>query len=374
MEKVTEHEVINQSTDIFYDLNLETKPDFIESMKRVYAWYNGELLDRVPVRFSGHNEEYNTIDNKGKWNTLEDYWFDTEYQVERYMNSIEDREFLGESFPVFWPNLGPNSFAAMFGGKIDFGDVTSWVHPFIDIDNIPTELTLNKENIYFKKLEELTKYALERCEGKFMVGYSDIHPGLDCIDAMLGTEEACMAMYDSDEELLALTHATLKPFLDLAEHFHKLLKTHKQLSVTWLNIPSYTSMHIPSCDLGSMISNKDFEKFAMPNIIQEVKHFEHNIFHVDGKDVANHLDIILEIDEINGYQWVQGVGVDKPIMQWTNLIKKIQGKGKGVIVDLEPSELDEFMSEFKPNGIYLCINETNPEVQSAILDKLKTWK
>ena len=41
---------------VFRDLELESKPDFVACMKRIYAWYDGEILDRVPVRFSAHNE------------------------------------------------------------------------------------------------------------------------------------------------------------------------------------------------------------------------------------------------------------------------------------------------------------------------------
>lgn len=39
------------------------------------------------------------------------------------------------------------------------------------------------KNLYFKKFELLTDHALERCEEKFLIGYTDLHPRLDCVAA-----------------------------------------------------------------------------------------------------------------------------------------------------------------------------------------------
>ena len=141
-----------------------------------------------------------------------------------------------------------------------------------------------------------------------------------------------------------------------------------------MNIPSYESMHIPSCDLGAMISRDFFNQFSLPYIKKEVKHFRHNIFHLDGKGVANHVDELLKIEEIQAVQWVQGVGDDKPIMQWVDFIKKIQEAGKSIVVDLEPEELEPFMDAMDPRGIYLCIPEKEPEQQRRIMDRLLKWK
>ena len=105
-----------------------------------------------------------------------------------------------------------------------------------------------------------------------------------------------------------------------------------------------------------------------------IKHFTHNIFHVDGAEVARHLDTLLQIPEIQGYQWVQGLGPQKAIMQWVPLIKKIQAAGKSDVVDLHLSELQDFMDGGRPEGIYLCMDESDPEVQKEVIRRLIKWK
>ena len=356
------------------DIELETKPDFLECMDRVYAWYEHEIIDRVPVRFSAHNAEYSVVDKTNCWSTMKEKWFDTEYQVKHFEKGIEGKSFLGETFPVYWPNLGPNVYPCMLGGDVEFGAVTTWAKRMLQSPSEYKNIQFTMENEYFKKLEEMTKYALSRCKGKYLVGYTDIHSGADAADALRGTQELLMDMYDTPEETKKLVENCGEAFGTVFNHFNKMLKDAGQPSVTWINIPSFDTFHIPGTDLGAMLSEDMYDEYILPEVEKEVKYAKHNVFHVDGKGVARHLDQLLEIKEICGYQWVQGMGADEPIMQWIPLIKKIQDKRKGIVVDLKPSELDAFMEAVKPYGIYLCMDVTDEEEQKSIIEKLKKWK
>ncbi len=59
-------------------------------------------------------------------------------------------------------------------------------------------------------------------------------------------------------------------------------------------------------------------------------------------------------------------------MQWIPLSQKIQAAGKSVIVDLQPDELDEFMSKVAPEGLMLW-TPAEPKDQQDVLEKVKTW-
>ena len=356
-----------------WNLELECKPDFLKAMERIYAWYEGQIKDRAPIRFSAHNSFVEQKQPNRNWKTIKDKWYDVEYQVETFMEGVKGKQFLAETFPVFWPNIGPNMFAALYGSKLDFGDVTSWAEHCIHEWEELGHLKLDMENEYFKKIEELTQYALERCEGKFMVGYTDLHPGVDCVAAWRDTQNLLMDLYDYPEEVTSAINIAVKDFQKIYDHYDTVLKNKKQLSVTWMGIPSYGKMHIPSCDFSAMISKQQFAEFCLPVLKEEVKPMTHNIFHLDGKDVARHLDDILEVPEIQAIQWVQGVGEDRPIMQWLPLIKKIRAAGKSVVVDLEQHELEGFISEMEPEGILLCIPSNDEEEQREIIKRVEKW-
>lgn len=360
----------------WWNLELEKKPDFELAMQRIYAWYEGAIIDRAPVRFSAHNADFNVLD-EGAWprERLKERWFNAEYQVDRYLASIAGKLFLGETFPVFWPNLGPVVYSAFYGAELEYGEVTAWAKtPLVRTWDDMASLRLSKENVYFKKLEELTRHALERCQGRFMVGYSDLHPGVDCAAAWRGTEQLCLDLYDEPEQAKKLIDLAIADFQEVYDHFDRLLKAHRQLSVSWMGIPSFGKMHIPSCDFSSLISTDFFVEFCLPVLRQEVAPMTHNIFHIDGKGVARHLDVILEVPGIQACQWVQGVGDDQPILQWLPLIKRLQAAGKSLVVDLQVNELDDFMAQVSPEGILLCLATESEEQERALLKRIERWR
>lgn len=355
-------------------MELENKPNFEAAMKRLEAWFAHEMIDRPPVRFSQHNAIFEGTSPlpKRDWPDLRSRWFDAEYQVDAFIQSIKGRKFLAETFPVYSPNLGPNVYAAYHGAELEYGEVTSWVHHCVHEPEDIQSLRFDTQNVYFQKIEELTRVAFEKSAKRFLVGYTDLHGSLDCVADWRDPQQLCLDVVDRPELVHRMLGIANENFLRVFDHYDAILKSHGQPSVTWMDIPSYGKMHIPSCDFTSMVSTDVFDEFYLPTLRVEAEHMTHNIFHLDGKGMLRHLDRILAVPRIQAIQWVHGVGADAPIMQWLHVIKKIQAAGKGVIVDLQLHELEPFIASTRPEGLYLCIPA--PEsAQPDILRRLEKW-
>ena len=225
---------------------------------------------------------------------------------------------------------------------------------------------------YLKQIDEIMQLALEKCSGKFMVGYTDLHPGIDCMAAWRDPQNLCLDLLLYPDEVKKLGFKANEHFQELFDHYDGILKKHQQLSVAWMVIPSFGKMHIPSCDFSAIISPEQFDEFVLPILQEEVKPMSHNVFHVDGKGVANHIDRILAMPEINAIHWVQGMGDDLSIMQWLPFIRKIQTAGKSVVVDLHLNELEQFISEMNPKGLLLCI-AADDDIQPNIIKRIEKW-
>ena len=358
-----------------WPLELETKPDADRAMERIYAWYAQEIIDRPPIRFTAHNVEYENAPRAGSraWATLKERWFDAEYQLEQFEESIRGQRFLAETFPVFWPNLGPGVYAALFGSRLIYAEVTAWSVPLVRDWSEAGRVRLDRSGEYFRKLDELTRLALERCDGKYLVGYTDFHPGLDCVADWRGVERLCMDLVEEPAGVKALIEVAASNFHGVFDHFDAMLKAHRQPSVTWMGIPSFGKMNIPSCDVATLLSPRHFDEFALPTIRREVRTMTHNVFHLDGKGVARHLDRVLEMPEIQAIQWVQGLGPDKPILQWLPLISRVRAAGKSVVLDLELAELEEFIARIDPRGLFLCIG-AETKLQPDIIRRVERWQ
>ena len=215
-----------------WTLELEQKPDFEQAMQRIYAWYEQEMIDRPPIRFSAHNAEYIASPHLQKiWTTLKDRWFDAEYQVDLFIDSIKDRKFYAESFPIFCPNLGPEVYTAFHGSELEYKEVTSYAVPFVKDWEDMDRIRFDWENPYLKKIDEMMQLALERCSGKFMVGYTDLHPGIDCMAAWRNPQNLCVDMLLYPDEVKKLGYKSNEHFQELFDHYDRMLKKHKQLSV-----------------------------------------------------------------------------------------------------------------------------------------------
>jgi hypothetical protein len=361
------------STHGGWEVELETKPDFDDAIRRVYAWLEGEIEDRPPIRFSRHNADYELRDWGGRaWPTLKDRWFDTEYHVDAFAGSLPHRSFLAETFPIFWPNLGPNVFAACYGVPYEYGEVTAWTESTLT----PGEalaLKLDWESEYVKKLDEMTDYAAERCAGKFLIGYTDLHPGIDWAAAATGMDNLLLGLYDAPEEVKRLARHTDDDYLRFFERYDAKAKSVGSLSVTWMGIPSFISMNHPSCDVANMFSPEHFREFVYDGLAAQCASFEHNLFHMDGKQLARHTDDILTLPHLQGIQWVQGVGDDAPLPQWFPYIKRLQSSGKGVVIDVLPDELPALMEQLDPRGLYLCIPSDNEEHERFLIKEIERW-
>jgi len=353
--------------------SFQFKPDFDMCLARIYAWYEQRIIDRPPVRFLHHEMEYEKHRAvKGPWKTSEERWLDVDFQVQTFISSLGTTEFFGETFPVYWPNLSALAYNLFLGQPAVFDDRTAWTHPCIDnLEDLPT-LKVQWDGKYFKAVEAMTHRALELSEGKFMIGHTEMYAGIDCTAMLRGAENLCLDIILRPEPIRHLIDLVFEEFPHVYYHFDRILKEHCQFSVTWMYLPSFETFNVLACDFAANVSPVHFEEFCMPIIRKQAKLFKHNVFHLDGPGVARHIDAILTLPNLQALNWVQGYGINEPIMQWHPLIKKIQEAGKSVIVELKMFELDEFIKKVDPTGIMLLI-PVEPSEQKDVLEQVSQW-
>lgn len=354
---------------------LETKPDYARCLQRIEAWFQQSVIDRPPVRFYKHNAQFDEGQplNTSRWASLEQRWFDTEYQIESFEQSIDGKEWHAETFPVFSPNLGPSVYSAFYAGHLEFAEVTSWYEPVLtDLDDLSVLRNDPFESHYFKNLAQQTRAALQRCGNRYWVGYTDLHPSLDCVAAWRGIDAVCLDMALQPEKLAPLVELSVRDFHRIFNFFDTMLCARNQPSGTWINIPCRGKLHIPSCDVSTMISVDHFRQFSLPQLQQELEGMDRAIYHVDGQGVARHLDVILEQPAIQAIQWVQGLGKDWPILQWLPLLKRILDAGKSVLVDVPIEELDDFTRQMPREGVFLCLGVQSGQ-EPDMLKRVQRW-
>lgn len=351
------------------------KPDYERSKERIDAFWERELIDRPVVQFGLAKPVEERVPLPPVHHaTSEERWLDAEYQAELHLALLANQEFLGDSMPVAYPNLGPEVFSAFYGCPIHFGDYgTSWTEPILKDWHDAETLKLDWDSPYLKKLHEMTDAFLEIGRGKFITGMTDWHGGGDAIAALRDPQQLALDMLLHVDEVKALLSRLEADYFQVYDVFYHKLRAADQPISTWLSLVSDCKFYVPSNDFSIMISKEMFDDIFLPGIARECRFLEHSIYHLDGPGALRHLDSILSIPDLDALQFVPGAG-NEGFARWVEVYRRAQAAGKGIQVFCQLDELDLVMETLDPRGVFLSVSGVSSrEAAEALLRRLEQW-
>lgn len=353
---------------------IEQIPDWDMRLARQDAFWHGDIIDRpaINITLSQPNPAYPW--SQRTFATTRERWMDAEYNAACALAGVMNTAYLGDALPCACPNLGPEVFSAFFGCELEYGETTSWSIPnlldWTDVD----QLKFSMENFYWKKMLEMTDALLEVGKGKFYTGITDLHPGGDAIVAFRDPLRMNIDMIEAEDEIKALLRSITDTYFTVYDFYYDKLTAAGQAICAWPGIVSTKKWYVPSNDFSCMISSEMFDDVFLPGIAEECRHLEASIYHLDGPNALRHLDSLLAIPELNAIQWVYGDGHGRA-SDWMPVYTKCQAAGKGLQLTIGVDELDDFMENLQPNGLWITITGVeNREHAEALLKKTLTWK
>lgn len=354
----------------------ELKPDFDQVLERYEAWWDCQIIDRplVSISFPKPASEQVSVPESNHA-SFRDRWLDTDFVVERTNALLSNTVHFADALPVAYPNLGPEIFSAFYGCPLHFGDHTVWSEPILkDWDEEEAAgLNIDENGFYYSKIVELYDALVEAGKDKFIVGYTDFHPGGDAIAAFRDPQRLCIDTLERPGEIKKLCDRITDDFLRVFDQFHRKIIADGMHSSTWLPAACKGKFHVPSNDFSCMISTEMFEELFVPGIIRECKHMDRNIYHLDGPQALRHLDLLLAIPEIHAIQWVPGAGQEH-WGNWIEVYQKIQNAGKALCLNLPAGDIEKFCELFRPEGVWLTLTGIPDEdVADAVLKRIAKW-
>lgn len=353
---------------------MEFKQDFEELLPYFEAFWKCEFLDRIAaiVRApKGPRDE--------RWHNP---YFVATQPVELILDSFEiwvKKSFFGGlAVPFFWPNFGPDVFSAFLGAKINYSEdseSTSWAdwkNPVLSDYKDIESLSISEENFFYKKNIELTKVSAERGKGRYLTGITDIHAGFDALSVLRGgPDRACMDIVDHSEDVKKTMKVLFRAWQKVYDDYYSIVKDVQKGTVTWISIWAPGKMYPVQNDLSCLVSPSVYREFLLEELLWEIEYLEYSIYHLDGVEALQHLDILLEIPKLNAIQWVSGAKFqNESIERWIPLYKKIQSKKKAIVVYPKISEIDIVLENLKPEGLLIQVDCSSEEEAKAVLKKL----
>jgi hypothetical protein len=351
------------------------KPDFEKSRLRYNAFWHREIVDRPPVDIR-LMKPYSTPIPQKIYKTIDEKWLDVDFRAEQLAAILNATDFIGDSLPVAWPNLGPEIYSAWCGCEYHFTEDSGWSQPCVhDWDKDIDKARLNTDHPLFKLTERYTKNLLELGRGRFITGLTDFHSGGDHVAALRDPQTLAIDMVENVEHVKSeLVHSQLEYFMAY-DHFYNMIKAQGSMACSWMgSLFGEGKFYIPSNDFSCMVSKKMFDEVFLEGITAECKFYDQSIYHLDGPGALRHLDSLLDIKELDAVQWVCGAG-NEGYSRWVSVYQRIQRAGKGVALYINVDELPMVFETLKPQGV--CFSSIDGigdrDTANEVLKRVAKW-
>jgi succinate dehydrogenase flavin-adding protein (antitoxin of CptAB toxin-antitoxin module) len=351
-----------------------------ESLERNEAFWNGNLENGPLVWITVPEAKPGTPPPEPE--DEEKIWTDVDYYVKAAEDRLARTYYAGSALPVCHPWLGPDQVSAWLGAEMTIlpKDFTSWIKPFVDDWSNYPKLTIDPDNSWWKLYLELLTSCAEAGKDKWITAYPDLHTGIDGLGAIRGPENLMMDMLSEPETIHRAMGQMIDLWKSIVDTVSGIILPYGQGTSNWtMGYSSKRFLCIGQNDFSCLISPEMFEEFCWQDNVVCSSYVDHTIYHLDGPDALRHLPKLLEIENLDCIQWVQGAGNPLP-SQWTDMLNRIQEAGKSVQVLYVPNhggdadlreELDVLCQKLDRNRLFFWAVLDSVEQAEALVGQAK---
>ena len=346
------------------------KDDWLLVQQRFEAWWAGDMLDRPILLATAPRAPADPRDVPPANPDALFVWFtDPEIVIPRLEREVARTCYGGDAFPLAFPMSPalPAIEAAYLGCpyKIVPGGNTGWADPLISDWGARAHIQVDPENPWWRTTQVLLEAGARKGAGRYVVGIPDLQGGGQIVALLRGTEQLAVDLVDHPDEVKLAADEEILAWRHYYDTCFGIIHRYQDGYVDWLGVWSDRPYVTVENDFSVMISPRMFEEFFVPALEQQTEWVERSIFHLDGPGAIRHLDLLLELPRLDGIQWVPGSGAPA-VSTWLPLLKRIQARGKRLVLNVEPGEVIPLLEELDPRGVIL--SSTCPSV--AEVDRL----
>jgi 5-methyltetrahydrofolate--homocysteine methyltransferase len=341
-----------------------TDEDWARIERETTAWWAGEL-ERPLVSLSVTDP----ATKPGTFEFLTNFPLSmpAEEVIDRYEPAFTSTRYYGDAFPWWWLNFGAGMVAGFLGAKVNSvtePSETVWFSPPRKMEIKDIYLSYDPENLWWKRVKEITAASVKRWGGQLAVSHADLGGNLDILASFRTTEGLLFDLVERPAEVRQLADEITRLWLRYYDELDALIRPACRGTTCWTPIWSTGKTYMLQCDFSYMISPSMFERFVMPDLIACCDHLEHGFYHLDGQGEIPHLEMLLSIERLRGIQWIPGDGAPPP-EEWLPLLKRIRDGGKRCQVFVSPEGARSIVRNLGGRGFLLAIQHDNREFMDA---------
>jgi len=344
---------------------LSLKPDMAEAAARWDAYFNDEIIGRPIVCINAKTPQTATADF-GDYHSRVFDDFDT--SIDKAIAANSTLRFLGEAIPIFWASCGTDEIAVFCGAELKWNEAsgnTNWSVPFIEDWDKQLPLKLDENNWLWRHVIKLYETAAKRLEGIMLIAPLDLHTNMDLLMAVRSSQKLCMDLIDQPE---AIDRAMASAREVFKQAWRPVAKAGRMDERGYSHFGyGRQGVAVLQCDFSCMISPEMFRRWVQPALAEEASIVKRVIYHWDGPGAQIHLDGLCDTPGIHTLSYVPGAG-HGGFTDYIDLFKRVQARGRGVVVYGTLDELKVLHRQLKPNKTIYCAGTETVEEGERILD------
>ena len=345
------------------------KPDFESARLHWEAFWQGEMIDRPCTRVLAPKDGVSLLPHPAGLVHPDD---DLSATIRAYDDWASCIYFGGDAVPFYVPNFGPDIYAAFLGADLKFAksNGTSWAVPFVDDWKSVEECLEKPRGYWWDEALDFARQIKTIGEGRFGAAVWDLHSNLDALAAIRGPQQFCMDILDRPNDVEVAVDRVRQSYAPIYDGLFDASGMYETGSSCWLPYYCEGRFGIVQCDFVCMISPEHARRFLYPALEEELGLLDHSCYHLDGPGALVHVNDILSIERIDSVQWVPGDG-NAPVVEWMDLLKKIQEAGKSLYIAASPDEVKQCCRELRPDRVFFDVWAASVAEAEALLAWLK---
>jgi 5-methyltetrahydrofolate--homocysteine methyltransferase len=294
------------------NMTIDFSPKRWQQVKDTYRrWWAGELeRPLIPVVLKGRDPERSqpAAPLLSQANCTDFSWSPEEL-IDRIDYELSCQVYLGDAYPYFNMHcFGPGVAAAFLGARLDNSSGRVWFHAPDDRPIQEIHFEYDAENIWLQRIKAIYKAGMERWQGRVLMGMTDLGGALDVLSTFRPSERLLLDLCDEPDEVERLLWEGHTLWHRYYDELNAVLQPVNPGYSDWSTLYSETPSYILQCDFAYMIGPKMFRQFVLPELTASCRRLPHAFYHLDGIGQIRHLETLVQIEELDGIQWIHGDG------------------------------------------------------------------
>lgn len=342
------------------------KDDWEETKHHFVDWWNQDGLLLYLWDLPEEKELHEAAQYPGEARDIEFFYTQPAWRARWNHYRLSRQYYPADTYPVAETNIGPGSLALFLGSEANLSDDTVWFEPCIDSEDPDGHppLRFDPDSRWWRITEETLQACANLAKGKYVVGFPDLIENIDIVASLRRPQLLMLDMLDRPDWVIEKVWEVNEAFFVAYDRIYDIIKL-EDGSISWDAFriwgPGKTAK--VQCDTSAMFSPEMFSEFVVPALTAQCEWLDYSMFHLDGHQCIQHLDLLLEIDPLDAIEWTPDPQVPSGgNPKWYAMYRNILEAGKSVqAIGVNVDEVEPLLDAVGGKGMYIQVSEVYAE-------------